>query len=162
MLFLCLKYQGFKVRRRLKCNYGCLWIGFIHFKRELDALSFKGCGVGLDLHVLVQQAVYGFLCFVNLRIKAGIGMQLELLLNGLCQIPAKKHERLLAMAFGVQEAPGFVIGCVQISSSRFLGDSTFDGFAIVGINIDFTRNLVAGCAQGEQRALCRYLDLVGA
>ena len=71
------------------------------FQAELDALSVECIGVGLNLHVLLQKAVNRFLGFMQLYGKAGVSMELELLLYGFSQIPAEKYKRFLTMAFGV-------------------------------------------------------------
>lgn len=91
---------------------GALLVVLVGLQAQGDALTFEGLWVGLDLHILIEQAVDRFLRFHELDIHAGLRMQLELLLYGLGQIPAEEQQRVLAMAFGVQEAPGVLLRLV--------------------------------------------------
>ncbi len=61
LLGLYLKNELFEVWRCLQRKHGCIRVIGIGLKRERDALAVEGVGVGLDLHVLLEQAVYGLL-----------------------------------------------------------------------------------------------------
>lgn len=87
-------------------------MGIVLRQAELDTLPFKGAGIGLDLHVLFQQPVNGFLGFVKLHGDRRLCMQCELLLYRFSQVPAEKHQGVATMAFGMQKSPG-LLRCVS-------------------------------------------------
>lgn len=105
--------KRFELWRGFQSQYGGVGIVVILLQLQLDALTFKGAGVGLDLHILVQQTVNGLLRLVKLYGHGRLCVQLELLFYGFGEIPAKEDKGVLAMAFGVKKTPGFIRRAVQ-------------------------------------------------
>lgn len=96
------------MRGGFQYQHGRVGVAVVLAQAEFDTLPFEGGRVGLYLHILIQKAIDGFLCFVKLHSHRGLCMQFELLFYGSCQVPAEKHQSIATMAFGMQEPPGFI------------------------------------------------------
>lgn len=84
---------------------------------QFDRLPLEGRRVSLDLNILVQQTVDRLLCFVELCFQGGLCVQLELLLDRFCQIPAEEDQCIPAVAFRVQKPPS---GLVVVRQNRIV------------------------------------------
>lgn len=147
----------------VQCQDRFVGLAFVVLNVQGDALAFESLRVGLDLYVLVKQAVYRLLGFVDSYVDRGTGMKRKLLFDGARQIPAEKHERVAAMALRMEKTPGFCFGCSQCVCSRFKGsDGMYDGFTIIRVYIDFIRLFRTGCFEGELGACGRNQNLSGA
>lgn len=116
-LLLRVEDERFQLRRSLQCQYRVIGTRIVPLEAQLDALAVKRGGVSLDLDVLLQQPVNGLLRFMQLNAQRRLFMELELLLYRFRQVPAEEQKGVLAVAFGVQETPGFIGSVIHGASS---------------------------------------------
>lgn len=88
-------------------------------------------------------------------------MQFELLLYRLGQVPAKKKQGVLAVAFGVKKPPG--VGRYGRQNKMDKEDSGLgalaDGFSIVSVHVYFIRLLSVGRLHDKPMPFDGYFDL---